>query len=192
MTTERSAVEPLPASDFEPDPPEASGAMASEPPPFDRWGAEPEVAAEHPAKDSEESTSTVPINRDRAERVMVTTLEPLRAHRIPTFITIRSSPVTIRIRLPRHLGAAWQPRSRRAARVSVEQTGREHTMGLMDDAKDVAEEAGHKMGEAAHDAKERVGDKADEVKADADVRAAEANRDSVEKKNELKDKLRQS
>jgi hypothetical protein len=61
----------------------------------------------------------------------------------------------------------------------------------MDDAKDVAEEAGHKMGETAHDAKERVGDKADELKADADVRAAEANRDSVEKKNELKDALRQ-
>jgi len=26
-------------------------------------------------------------------------------------------------------------------------------MGLMDDAKDVAEEAGHKVGEAAHDTK---------------------------------------
>ncbi len=65
-------------------------------------------------------------------------------------------------------------------------------MGLMDDAKDVAEEVGHKVGEAAHDAKERFEDKTDEVKADADVKAAEAERDSVAKKNEVKEQLRQS
>jgi cell division septum initiation protein DivIVA len=76
------------------------------------------------------------------------------------------------------------------AELASRDQGREHTMGLMDDAKDVAEEAGHKMGEAAHDTKERIGDKADEMKADADVKAAETNRDSVEKKNELKDQLR--
>jgi hypothetical protein len=60
----------------------------------------------------------------------------------------------------------------------------------MDDAKDVAEEVGHKVGEAAHDAKERFEDKTDEMKANADVKTAEANRDSVEKKNELKAQLR--
>ncbi len=63
-------------------------------------------------------------------------------------------------------------------------------MGLMDDAKDVAQEVGHQVGEAAHDAKERVEDKVDQLKADADVKAAEANRDSVEKKNEVKEQLR--
>ena len=63
-------------------------------------------------------------------------------------------------------------------------------MGLLDDAKDVAEEAGHQIGEAAHDTKERISDKADEAKANSDVKAAEANRDSVEKKNELKEQLR--
>jgi hypothetical protein len=66
----------------------------------DGWCAEPEDAAEHPARDSDESTSTVPISQDRAMRVMVTTLEPVRAQRIPTFITIRTSPVTIRLQPP--------------------------------------------------------------------------------------------
>ncbi len=65
-------------------------------------------------------------------------------------------------------------------------------MGLLDDAKDVAQEAGHQVGEAAHDAKERFEDKADAAKADADVTAAEANRDSVLKKNEVKEQLREN
>ena len=39
--------------------------------------------------------------------------------------------------------------------------------------------------ETAHDAKERLEDRADAAKADADIKAAEANRDSIEKKNEL-------
>ncbi len=62
----------------------------------------------------------------------------------------------------------------------------------MDDAKGVAQEAGHQVGEAAHDAKERFEDKADAAKADADVTAAEANRDSVLKKNEVKEQLREN
>jgi hypothetical protein len=65
-------------------------------------------------------------------------------------------------------------------------------MGLLDDAKDVAQEAGHKIGEAAHDTKERMEDRADQAKADADVKSAEANRDNVAKKNELKEQLRDS
>jgi hypothetical protein len=67
-----------------------------------------------------------------------------------------------------------------------------HIMGLMDDAKDAAEATGKKVGEWADDTKERISDKVDEVKADADVKAAEAHRDSVEKKNEYKEDLRQS
>ena len=39
--------------------------------------------------------------------------------------------------------------------------------------------------ETAHDAKERLEDRADAAKADADIKAAEANRDSIEKKNRL-------
>ena len=65
-------------------------------------------------------------------------------------------------------------------------------MGFTEDAKDAAEATGEKIGEVAHDTKERVSDKVDEVKADADVHAAEAHRDSVEKKNEYKETLRES
>ncbi len=65
-------------------------------------------------------------------------------------------------------------------------------MGFMDDAKDVAEATGEKIGEVAHDTTEKVSHKFDDVKADADVKAAEANRDAVEKKNEYKTTLRES
>src|SRR6478752_4462223 len=68
----------------------------------------------------------------------------------------------------------------------------EDDMGVLDDAKDAAEATGKKVGEWADDTKERISDKVDEVKADADVKAAEAHRDSVEKKNEYKEDLRQS
>jgi len=65
-------------------------------------------------------------------------------------------------------------------------------MGLMDDAKDAAEATGKKVGEWADDTKERISDKVDEVQADAEVKKAEAHRESVEKKNEYKEDLRNS
>lgn len=63
-------------------------------------------------------------------------------------------------------------------------------MGLLDDAKDTAETAGRKLGDAAADAKDRVGDKVDEMQADADVHRAERERDAVHAKNEAKEKIR--
>jgi hypothetical protein len=63
-------------------------------------------------------------------------------------------------------------------------------MGALDNIKDAAQATGKKVGEWADDQKERVSDAVDEVKADADVKAAEANRDSVKKKNEYKEDLR--
>lgn len=63
-------------------------------------------------------------------------------------------------------------------------------MGFLDDAKDTAETAGRKVKEAFEDTADRIGDKVDEAKADADVRKAEADRDRVEAKNEVKETLR--
>ncbi|WP_029144767.1 hypothetical protein [Microbacterium luticocti] len=63
-------------------------------------------------------------------------------------------------------------------------------MGIADDAKDAAETLGRKAKGAWEDAKDRVGDKVDEVKADADVKRAEAERDAVHAKNDMKEKLR--
>ncbi|WP_297789729.1 hypothetical protein [Microbacterium sp.] len=63
-------------------------------------------------------------------------------------------------------------------------------MGFMDDAKEVAETAGRKVKEGFEDTKDRIGDKLDEVKADAEVKKAEADRERVEKRNELKEDLR--
>lgn len=63
-------------------------------------------------------------------------------------------------------------------------------MGFLDDAKDAAETAGRKIGEAFEDTKDRVGDKVDEWKADAKVKKAEAERDSTEAKNDAKAELR--
>jgi len=63
-------------------------------------------------------------------------------------------------------------------------------MGFLDDAKDAAETAGRKIKEAYEDTADRIGDKVDEVKADHEVKKAEAERDSVEKKNEVKAELR--
>ena len=63
-------------------------------------------------------------------------------------------------------------------------------MGFMDDAKDVAETAGRKIQDGVEDTADRIGDKIDEAKADANVRKAEAERDSVEHKNEVKEALR--
>jgi len=63
-------------------------------------------------------------------------------------------------------------------------------MGLLDDAKDTADTAGRKLGDAVEDAKDRVGDRVDEARADADVHRAERERDAVQAKNEAKEKLR--
>lgn len=63
-------------------------------------------------------------------------------------------------------------------------------MGFIDDAKDVAETAGRKIKDTFEDVADRVGDKVDEVKADAEVKKAEAERDSVQTRNEAKEKLR--
>ena len=63
-------------------------------------------------------------------------------------------------------------------------------MGLMDDAKDTADATGKKVGEWVDDTKERISDKVDEVQADADVKKAEAERDSVKTRNDLKKEIR--
>ena len=63
-------------------------------------------------------------------------------------------------------------------------------MGFIDDAKDAAETAGRKIKDAFEDTADRIGDKIDEVKADAEVKKAEAERDSVERRNEVKEEIR--
>ena len=63
-------------------------------------------------------------------------------------------------------------------------------MGILDDAKEVADTAGRKIKDGFEDTKDRIGDKVDEAKADAEVKKAEADRDSVEKRNEIKEELR--
>lgn len=63
-------------------------------------------------------------------------------------------------------------------------------MGFMDDAKETAEAVGEKIKRSAHDTADRIDDKADEMKADAEVKRAEADRDRVEKRNEIKEDLR--
>jgi hypothetical protein len=65
-------------------------------------------------------------------------------------------------------------------------------MGFMDDAKKTAEAVGEKIKDTWEDTTERVSDKADEVKADAEVKKAEAERDSVHKRNDIKEELRDS
>ena len=63
-------------------------------------------------------------------------------------------------------------------------------MGFLDDAKEAAETAGRKIKDTFEDTADRIGDKIDEAKADANVKKAEAERDSVEKRNEVKSELR--
>ncbi len=63
-------------------------------------------------------------------------------------------------------------------------------MGFIDDAKDAAQTAGRKAKEAWEAAADRVGDRVDEVKADAQVRRAEAEKESVERRNDLKEQMR--
>jgi hypothetical protein len=63
-------------------------------------------------------------------------------------------------------------------------------MGFMDDAKETAEAVGEKIKDAWEDTTDRIGDKVDQMKADADVKKAEAERDSVKTRNDIKDELR--
>lgn len=63
-------------------------------------------------------------------------------------------------------------------------------MGFADDAKETAETMGRKMKDAWDDTTDRIGDQVDEWQADANVKKAEAERDSVEKRNEVKANLR--
>ncbi|GAA5088492.1 hypothetical protein GCM10025760_10960 [Microbacterium yannicii] len=65
-------------------------------------------------------------------------------------------------------------------------------MGFMDDAKETAAAVGEKIKDAWEDTTDRVGDKVDEMKADADVKKAEAERDSVRTRNDIKEDLRDS
>ena len=65
-------------------------------------------------------------------------------------------------------------------------------MGFMEDAKETAEAVGEKIKDAWEDTTDRVGDKVDEMKADAEVKKAEAERDSVKTRNEIKEDLRDS
>jgi len=63
-------------------------------------------------------------------------------------------------------------------------------MGFLDDAKEVADTTGRKIKDAFEDTTDRIGDKVDEAKADANVKKAEAEKESVENRNELKEQLR--
>lgn len=65
-------------------------------------------------------------------------------------------------------------------------------MGFMEDAKQTAETAGRKIQDKWEDTADAIGDKIDEKKADADVKKAEAERDSVQTRNELKEQMRNS
>ena len=65
-------------------------------------------------------------------------------------------------------------------------------MGFMEDAKQTAETAGRKIQDKWEDTTDAIGDKIDEKKADADVEKAEAERDSVQTRNELKEQMRNS
>ncbi|MDR7187342.1 F0F1-type ATP synthase membrane subunit b/b' [Microbacterium sp. BE35] len=62
----------------------------------------------------------------------------------------------------------------------------------MEDAKETAEAVGEKIKDAWEDTTDRVGDKVDEMKADANVKKAEAERDSVKTRNDIKEDLRDS
>ena len=64
-------------------------------------------------------------------------------------------------------------------------------MGFMDDAKETAEAVGEKLKDAWDDTTDRIGDKVDEMKADAAVKKAEAERDSVKTRNDIKEQLRE-
>ena len=63
-------------------------------------------------------------------------------------------------------------------------------MGMIDDAKETVGTAAEQVKRGVKDTVDRVGDKVDEVKADAAVKKAEAERDSVHTRNDLKEQMR--
>jgi hypothetical protein len=65
-------------------------------------------------------------------------------------------------------------------------------MGFLDDAKETVSEAAEQAGRKIDDTVDRAKDQFDEVKADAAVKHAEAERDSVERRNAAKEAMRDS
>lgn len=65
-------------------------------------------------------------------------------------------------------------------------------MGFIDDAKKTADAVGEKIKDTWEDATDRIGDKVDEAKAEGEVKKAEAERDSVKTRNQIKEELRDS
>ena len=63
-------------------------------------------------------------------------------------------------------------------------------MGFTDDAKETAETAGRKIQDAWEDMADKVGDKVDAAKADANVKKAQAEKESVETRNDIKAHMR--
>lgn len=63
-------------------------------------------------------------------------------------------------------------------------------MGFIEDAKETGQAAARKVERVVEDTVDRVKDKSAELTADAKVRQAEAERDSVSRRNEAKEKLR--
>jgi hypothetical protein len=63
-------------------------------------------------------------------------------------------------------------------------------MGFIEDAKETGQAAAKKVERVVEDTVDRVKDKSAELTADAKVRQAEAERDSVSRRNEAKEKLR--
>ena len=63
-------------------------------------------------------------------------------------------------------------------------------MGFTDDAKETADTAGRKIQDAWEDMADKVGDKVDAAKADANVKKAEAEKESVETRNDIKARMR--
>ena len=63
-------------------------------------------------------------------------------------------------------------------------------MGFIEDAKETADTAGRKIQDAWEDMTDKVGDKVDAAKADANVKKAEAEKSSVETRNDIKAHIR--
>lgn len=63
-------------------------------------------------------------------------------------------------------------------------------MGIGDDANETAQAGIKRVARSFEDNVDRAKDKIDEVQADAKVKSAEAQRESVSKRNETKEKLR--
>lgn len=63
-------------------------------------------------------------------------------------------------------------------------------MGLLDDTKATFGKVGDKIKDGFEETVDRVKDKTDEFKANADVKKAEAERDSVKTRNDVKENLR--